>query len=282
MSAPNLFDRKLERTRRARKPPILPAPLRQHLAEDIGDRFNLIKRSFRQILITGPFAASLAPTFEQSDRTVIVARRDIVLDEETLPFADESFDCALSILSLQSVNDLPGALVQMRRALKPDGLFLACLFAGETLHELRTAWIEAESELRGGAALRVAPFSDIRELGGLLQRAGFALPVADMDRIVLRYPNALALMQEIKSLGLAETLTERSRWPVTPTLLAQAASAYDRRFADPDDRIRATIDIAWLTAWSPHENQQQPLRPGSAKARLADALKVDEIPLKRE
>jgi SAM-dependent methyltransferase len=282
MAAPTIFDRKLERTRRARKPPSLPEPLLDRLAEDILDRFDLIKRPFNQILLIGPFAPHLAPRLEGRDRTVIATGRDIVLDDEALPFADESFDCIISILSLQTVNDLPGALVQMRKALKPDGLFLACLFAGETLNELRTVWIEAESELRGGAALRVAPFADIRELGALLQRAGLALPVADLDRIVLRYSNALALMREIKSLGFAETLVERSPKPVTPALLAQAAAIYDRRFADPDSRIRATIDVAWLTAWSPHESQQRPLRPGSAKARLAEALRVEEIPLKRQ
>lgn len=282
MPAPNIFDRKLERTRRARKPPILPDPFFERLTEDIRDRFSLIKRRFERMLLTGPFAPRLVPALERSGRFVIATGRDIVLDEETLPFADGSWDGIISILSLQTVNDLPGALVQMRRALRPDGLFLACLFAGETLHELRASWIEAESASRGGATLRVAPFAGIRELGGLLQRAGFALPVTDMDRINLRYPDALTLMREIKSLGLAETLTERSRKPVTPALLAHAASIYDRRFADPDGRVRATVDIAWLTAWSPHESQQQPLRPGSAKARLADALKVEEFPLKRE
>jgi SAM-dependent methyltransferase len=282
MPAPNLFDRGLERTRHARKPPILPKPFFDRLAEDISDRLALIKRPFKRTLLAGPFAPDLISVLERPEQTGFASGRDIWFDEEALPFADQSFDCIFSILSLQTVNDLPGALVQMRRALRPDGLFLACLFAGETLFELRAAWLEAESDLRGGAALRVAPFADIRELGGLLQRAGFALPVADVDRIALRYPNALALMQEIKSLGFSESLTERSRKPVTAELIAKAAAAYDHRFADPDGRVRATIDIAWLTGWSPHESQQQPLRPGSAKARLAEALKVEEIPLKRE
>jgi SAM-dependent methyltransferase len=282
MAAPVIFDRRLERTRRARKPPTLPEPLFDRLSEDVLDRFDLIKRPFNQILLIGPFAPHLAPRLEHPDRTVIATGRDITLDDETLPFAGASLNCIISILSLQTANDLPGALVQLRKALKPDGLFLACLFAGETLNELRTAWIEAESQWRGGASLRVAPFADIRELGALLQRTGFALPVADLDRIILRYPNALALMREIKSLGFTESLVERSRKPVTPTLLAEAAAIYDRRFADSDGRIRATIDVAWLTAWSPHASQQQPLRPGSAKARLAEALRVEEIPLKRE
>jgi SAM-dependent methyltransferase len=281
MTAPNIFDRKLERSRRALKPPHLPDPLFERLAEDVKDRLDLIKRPFERLLVTGPFASRLAPVLAHPSRIVFACGRDVLFDDEALPFSDESFDCIVSALSLQTVDDLPGALVQLRRALKPDGLFLACLFAGETLRELREAWIQAESELRAGAALRVAPLADIRELGGLLQRVGLALPVADLDRIVLRYPNALALMQEIKSLGFAAPLAERSRLPVTSGLLAQAAAIYDRRFADLDGRVRATVDIAWLTAWSPHASQQQPLRPGSATARLADALKVEEIPVRR-
>ena len=156
------------------------------------------------------------------------------------------------------------------------------MFAGDTLHELRAAWLEAEAALRGGAHLRVAPFVDVRELGALLQRAGFALPVADLDRIMLRYPSPLALMQEIKALGLAAPMSDRPRIPVTAGLLAAAAAAYERKFQTADGRIPATVEVAWLTGWAPHESQQQPLKPGSAKFRLAEALKVDEKPLKRD
>jgi hypothetical protein len=169
----------------------------------------------------------------------------------------------------------------MRHALKPDGLLLASLFAGNTLCELRAAWFAAEEAVRRGASLRIAPFPDIRELGGLLQRAGFALPVADLDRITVTYPDALSLMREIKALGLAAPLNDRSRIPVTRSLLARAAAQYERDFADDGPRIRATVEIAWLTGWAPHESQQQPLKPGSAKQRLADALRVEEHPLKR-
>ena len=165
----------------------------------------------------------------------------------------------------------------MRRALKPDGLLMAALAAGESLKELRAAWLAAEGELHDGATPRVAPMIDLREMGGLLQRAGFALPVMDMDRTVANYNSGLALMREIKALGFSNVLAERSRRPVTKTLLAKAALAYGS-----EPRVPATIDIAWVTAWSPHESQQQPLKPGSAKARLADALRAEEIPLKRE
>jgi SAM-dependent methyltransferase len=196
--------------------------------------------------------------------------------DEHLPLAAESLDAVFSILDLQTINDVPGALVQMRRALRPDGLFLACLFAGDTLTELRQSWLEAEARLTGGASPRVAPMIDVRELGSLLQRAGFALPVADLDRTIVRYADAIALIHEIHALGLSNVLTGRSRQPVTKALLSEAAAIYRRRFADADGRIRATVEVAWATAWSPHESQQQPLKPGSARMRLADALKTGE------
>ncbi|MGE0007339.1 MAG: hypothetical protein AB7S92_17330 [Parvibaculaceae bacterium] len=166
-------------------------------------------------------------------------------------------------------------------ALKPDGLFLAALFAGRTLVELREAWLAAEAELTGGASLRVAPFADMRDLGALLQRAGFALPAVDVDVTTVRYRDALALMREIKALGFQHALAERSRRPVTASLLACAAAHYDRRHGDADGRVRATVETAWLIGWAPHPSQQQPLRPGSARARLADALRTREVPLRR-
>jgi hypothetical protein len=169
----------------------------------------------------------------------------------------------------------------MRRALKPDGLLLAVLLGGDTLTELRQAWVAAESEISGGVSPRVAPFADVRELGGLLQRAGFALPVADSDRLTVRYPSALALMRELKSMGLANPLAARSRRPVTRSLLARAAQAYEDRFSDSDGRIHATFELVTLTAWSRSQSQPQPLRPGTAQARLAQALGTVEHKLKR-
>jgi hypothetical protein len=173
-------------------------------------------------------------------------------------------------------------LIALRRALQPDGVLLACLFAGDTLCELRAAWLAAEAALRGGASPRVAPFAELRDLGSLLQRAGYALPVADIDHLVLRYPSALALMAEIRQSGLGAALQARSRRPVTASLLAAAAEYYERNFSDPDGRVRATVDIAWLTGWAPHHSQPRPLAPGSAKKRLADALGTRERPLSRD
>jgi SAM-dependent methyltransferase len=202
----------------------------------------------------------------------------IAADEETLPFADASLDLAVSALALQSVNDLPGALIQIRRALKADGLFVGALLAGDTLAELREAFARAESEIEGGISPRVAPFADLRDLGGLLQRAGFALPVADSDRLVVRYDSPFGLMRDLRAMGATNALSERRRTPLKRTTLLRMAQIYAERFSDPDGRVRATFEIAWLTGWAPHESQQKPLKPGSATRRLADALGTKEIP----
>jgi len=281
MSPPRIFDTDRERWRRKARPPRLPEDLRQRLGEDLADRLALVRRPFPRLLICGPLARHLAGVAGAEGRTVLVDGIDLELDPENLALPPAELDCIISIFGLETVNDLPGALIQMRRALKPDGFFLACLFAGETLHELRAAWLEAEAAMLGGASLRVAPFADVRELGALLQRAGFALPVADLDRTTLRYADALALMREIRALGFAPSFHERSRRPVTAGLLARVAAAYASRATDADGRLRATVEIAWLTGWSPHESHPQPLKPGSARARLADALSVREMPLKR-
>jgi SAM-dependent methyltransferase len=193
-----------------------------------------------------------------------------------LPFAPASLDLVVSGLSLHLVNDLPGTLVQIRRALKPDGFLLAALLGGRTLFELREAWLMAEVELSGGASPRVAPFADVRDLGGLLQRAGFALPVVDSDIVTVTYADPLALMREIKEMGASNMLSERRRVPVTRTLLLRAAEIYAERFGLPNGRVSATFEILTLTAWAPHESQQKPLKPGSAQSRLADALGVPE------
>jgi SAM-dependent methyltransferase len=211
------------------------------------------------------------------DRSATAALR-VVADEEALPFADNTLDLAVSGLSLQAVNDLPGVLVQVRRALKPDGLFLAALLGGDTLSELRQSFATAESELDGGVSPRVAPFPDLRELGALLQRAGFALPVTDVDRVTVRYATPLGLLHDLRRMGAANPLVERRRVPLRRATLMRAMEVYAERFADPDGKVRASFDIIWLSGWSPHESQQQPLRPGSAKKRLADALGTTELP----
>ena len=195
-----------------------------------------------------------------------------VADEEALPFRDASLDLVVSALALQFVNDLPGTLIQIRRALKPDGLFLAAMIGGDSLAELRAAFAEAEAEIEGGVSPRVAPFADLRDLGALLQRAGFALPVTDVDRVTVRYASPLALMHDLRRMGAGNALTERRRTPLRRATLRRMLEIYAERFADPDGRIRATFEIVWLSGWAPHESQQKPLAPGSAKTRLADAL----------
>lgn len=204
----------------------------------------------------------------------------VVADEEALPFADASLDLVVSALALQLVNDLPGTLVQIRRALKPDGLLLASLFGGATLTELRQSWIAAEAEISGGASPRVAPFADVRDLGALLQRAGLALPVVDSETVTVTYADPLALMRDLKGMGASNMLAARRRQPATRGLLLRAAEIYAARFAGRDGRVPATFEILTLTAWAPDASQPQPLQPGSARARLADALGVREEKIK--
>lgn len=205
-------------------------------------------------------------------------RLAVAAGAEALPLAEASVDLIVSALGLQWTHDLPGALVQIRRALRPDGLFLGVLAGGETLAELRRALTEAELAERGGAAPRVSPFAELRDLGALLQRAGFALPVADQERFTLRYDDPLALMHDLRAMGATNVLADRDRRPLTRPIIARTAAIYANRFADPDGRVRATFDLLWLSGWAPHESQQRPLRPGSAKARLADALGTREVP----
>ena len=191
--------------------------------------------------------------------------------------AKASLDLVVSALALQFVNDLPGVLVQVRRALKPDGLFLAALIGGDTLTELRQSFAAAESEIEGGVSPRVAPFADLRDLGALLQRAGFALPVTDIERVTVRYDSAFALMRDLRRMGATNALLDRRRTPLKRATLMRMAEIYAQRFADSDGRLRATFEIVWLSGWAPHPDQQQPLKPGSAQARLADALGTREI-----
>jgi SAM-dependent methyltransferase len=287
-AAPAIFDRRLLRYRRDRAAGEFERSdfLLRRVAEDFAARIEVIQRNFPLAINLGAYhgvlsrhlrpLANIGEVIDVEASSLSLARcpePKIAADEEALPFADESLDLVVSGLSLQLVNDLPGALIQMRRALKPDGLLLAAVLAGETLTELRQAWLTAESEILGGASPRVAPFADVRDLGGLLQRAGFALPVADSDSVRVTYATPLALMQDIKRMGASNMLSERRRTPVTRELLLRAAEIYQQRFGLPDGRIPATFEIVTLTGWVPHESQQKPLRPGSAKTSLKDALK---------
>ncbi|WP_043878756.1 methyltransferase domain-containing protein [Azorhizobium caulinodans] len=291
MSHPLVFDRALLRARQARALALGPEPfLLERATEDLSERLLTVKRRFETAVDLGTptdllsralaghpgigtlmRAAPLAAGLAASERT-------IVADEEALPFANGSLDLVVSALALQMVNDLPGAFAQVRRALKPDGLFLAALIGGGSLAELREAFAIAESETTGGVSPRVAPFADVRDMGGLLQRAGFALPVTDVDRVVVRYGSPFTLMNELRRMGAGNVLAERRRVPLRRATLLRAAEIYAERFSDADGRVRATFEIVWLSGWVPHESQQKPLRPGSAKMRLADALGTTEKP----
>lgn len=245
------------------------------LAVDIGCHDGGLRNA---LLASGRIGALL-----QSDLSEAMARRAdspdgpvVVADEEALPFAEARFDLAVSNLSLHWVNDLPGTLLQIRRILKPDGLFLAATLGGETLVELRECLMAAEIELRDGASPRVSPFLEIRDAGALMQRAGFALPVIDSDSITVTYDNALKLLADLRGMGETDAAMARVRGFTRRDLFLRMAEIYKARYAGPDGRIAATFEVIWLHGWAPHETQQQPLRPGSAEARLADALDVGE------
>lgn len=251
-------------------------------AEDLADRLALVKRDFADAVdvgTPGPHAAAvlraarvtrLAPTAASLGEGRFAG---LVGDPERPPLAEGAFDLAVSLLALHQIDDLPGALILIRRALKPDGLFLAALPGGDTLTELRQCLLNAESELSGGASPRVIPFADARALGGLLQRAGFALPVVDSDRFVVRYADMFALMRDLRAFGATNALVDRSRVFARRALFARAAQLYAERFADSDGRLRATFEILWLSGWAPDPSQPKPLAPGSAKIRLEDAVK---------
>jgi SAM-dependent methyltransferase len=196
-----------------------------------------------------------------------------IRETEPLSVQAESLDLAVSALAFHFVNDLPGVLAQIRRALRPDGLLLAAMMGGDTLTELRQSFALAEAELEGGVSPRVVPFADLRDIGALLQRADLALPVTDVDRIVVRYDNAFDLMHDLRRMGATNILMERRRIPTRRATMLRMAQVYGERFADSDGRIRATFDVIWLSGWAPHESQQKPLRPGSGKASLEEAVK---------
>ncbi|MDO8875291.1 MAG: methyltransferase domain-containing protein [Pseudolabrys sp.] len=287
--SPTIFDRKLLRARQRRARMSGAATfLLDRVAEEMGERLSVVVRSFdcavdlgtptealRRVLVAGGKIATLVAVSPAA--TAEAPALAVAADEEALPFADASLDLVVSALALQFVNDLPGALIQIRRALKPDGLLLAAMIGGDSLNELREAFAEAESEVEGGLSPRVSPFADIRDLGALLQRAGFALPVVDSDRLTVRYDNPLALMRDLRAMGATNVLTQRRRTPLRRATLQRMLETYARRFADADGRLRATFEIVWLTGWAPHESQQKPLKPGSAAQRLADALGAREI-----
>jgi SAM-dependent methyltransferase len=263
-----LFDRALLARRLARAKKMGPATfLLDRVHEDLAERLAAVNREFTEVAdIWTPDEGISLPGLK-------IRHINIGSGDETLTLAPASLDLAVSALAFQFVNDLPGVLAQIRRALKPDGLLLASLIGGDTLTELRQSFAAAESECESGVSPRVAPFADLRDIGGLLQRAGLALPVTDVDRVVVRYDNAFALMADLRRMGATNILLERRRAPTRRATMLRMAQIYAERFADSDGRIRATFDIVWLSAWAPHESQPKPLRPGSATASLEEAVK---------
>jgi len=290
----NVFDRRVVRTHRDRAAPGLAKFdfLFREVADRLADRLLDISREFPLAVDIGSHTGMLRDAISANSRIGTLLQADIseamvrqaggpaiVADEEALPFAEGRFDLAVSNLSLHWVNDLPGALLQVRRCLKPDGLFLAATLGGDTLIELRECLMAAEIELRDGASPRVSPFLEIRDAGALMQRAGFALPVIDTDTITVTYENALKLLADLRGMGETSAAVVRPREFTRKDLFLRMAQLYQERHAGPDGRINATFEVIWLHGWAPHETQQQPLRPGSAEARLADALDTAEIPV---
>jgi NADH dehydrogenase [ubiquinone] 1 alpha subcomplex assembly factor 5 len=292
----DVFDRRVVRRHRDRAAPGLGGHdfLFREVADRLADRLDDVTRNFPHALDLGCHTGVLAgvlggrggiETLVQCDLSPAMARLaaangnpTVATDEEALPFAAGSFDLALSVLGLHWVNDLPGALVQLRHALKPDGLLLAAMLGGETLRELRAALMEAEIAEEEGASPRVSPFADVRDAGGLLQRAGFALPVVDRDTIPVTYPNALALLRDLRGMGETNAVHTRRRTFTRRATLLRAAALYEERFANADGRVTATFEVITLTAWAPGPDQPTALKPGSATARLADALGTEERP----
>jgi len=290
-----VFDRRLVRARRNRRAGEFPQHdfLFREVADRLADRLDDVKRAFPVALDLGArnglMVAALkgrggVKTLIQAELAECLAwaankrAPAVAADEEALPFADATFDLVLSCLSLHWVNDLPGALAQIRRTLKPDGLFLAALFGYGTLAELREAFLAAEAAKTGGAGPRVSPLADLRDAAGLLQRAGFAMPVADADTINVTYENAYALMGDLRGMGESNAATLRPRRPLARATLYHAGELYTRRFAQTDGRVRARFQVVYLTGWAPGQGQPRPLTPGSAAARLADALDAEERP----
>lgn len=289
---PCLFDQGLLRARLKRALHEGPADfLLTRAADDLAERLDAILRSFDNVLdlaTPGPHAVEVLATSGKAQHVLQAPPLDelaapypdieqVTLDPALLAIEPKSLDAIVSLLALHTVDDLPGTFIQIRRALKDDGLFLACIPGGQTLHELRTALSEAEIEIEGGVSPRVFPFADVRDLGGLLQRAGFALPVADSETVTVRYADPLQLLRDLRAMGATNILNARRKTFFKRATLFRAFEIYQKKFSDADGRVRATFELVWISGWTPHASQQKPLKPGSAAMRLAEALKTDEI-----
>ena len=255
-------------------------------ADEIADRIAIVERHFDTAIelhgATGVTAQRVMETGKVGSMVRIETSEDFLGPEATAKVASledlalepASANLVVSPLSLHLTNDTPGTLIQIRKALKPDGLFLAALPGSGTLQELRDVLLATEVELLGGASPRVIPFADVRDIGALLQRAGFALPVTDTETYTVRYDSIFPLMRDLRAMGMANPLTGRSRTPLNRRFFMRAAELYAERYSDPDGRIRATFSIIYMSGWATHESQQKPLKPGSANVRLVDALKA--------
>jgi SAM-dependent methyltransferase len=291
-SAIEVFDRQLLRMRRDRAAMGIGDYdfLLRDVAARLVERLSLVKRDFPRVLDLGAHHGLLADMLKTRNGTSDVFTSDmsprfaaqsnvpsVAADEEFLPFQADCMDAVISNLSLQWVNDLPGALLQIRHTLKPDGLFLAAVLGGESLRELRESLMQAELAVTGGASPRVSPFIDMRDMGGLMQRAGFALPVVDSDMITVDYPHALKLMQDLRGMGASNATRNRLMIPTRREVLLEAGKIYQEKFGNTTGRVPATFQIIYAIGWKPHASQQQPLKPGSAVVRLADVLKSAEV-----
>ncbi len=274
----------LTRKRRALERPVAGADfLMQRAAGDLAERLDAVERKFAKaaaLFCQTPAAAQVMQASGKISEAVRIEADSLFLGDgpgivaapETVPFEEKSLDLAVSLLSLQAMNDIPGLLAQVRRALRPDGLFLGVFAGAGTLAELRESLLVAETELYGGASPRVIPFPDVRDAGALLQRAGFALPVADIETVVVRYDTLFSLMADLRAMGETNSMLDRPRRPGRRDLFARAAQIYAERFSDPDGRIRASFSLVWMSGWAPDPSQQKPLKPGSAKVSLAKIL----------
>ena len=296
MSGSGIFDRQLmlQFQKRALAKPVAGADfLLERSVEDVLDRLSAVERQFSTGVALMGYTDALARGLQQSGKVEKIIRIEqgdfyfqgsdsafehgVIEPSEILPLEPQSADLIVSLMSLHLINDLPGMLIQIARALRPDGLFLAAFSGTGTLGELRESLMQAEIELSGGAAARIAPFADIRDAGALLQRAGFALPVTDVDTVTVRYNSMFDLLKDVRAMGMQNMLVDRSKKPLTRSVFMRAAQIYAERFSDPDGRVRASFSTLWMSGWKPHESQQKPLKPGSAKASLADALQQLQV-----
>ena len=282
LSPPIIFNRKLLKTR-LRKAAFKTAPdfIVKRAADDLLDRLLTIKRPFSRSLDISFFNNQFSDAIIYSGRTkplkAGLISGDVIVDDEFLPFKEESFDLVVCGMNLQWVNDLPGTLKQIRRILAPDGLFIACLPGGLTFNEMRNVFIHAELEKTGGSSPRVHPFIDVRDMGALLQRGGFTLPVADVDSFTIRYDNLYSMINEIRQMTFSSVLHSVSNKNLTRDIIMHAQKLYSDNFSDDDGRLRLSFEIIWLSGWAAHDSQQEPAKPGSATHSLENAINITKI-----